>query len=167
MQHNFTRRHFAKDLSKSVACGLFATSLQAADPPVRKLKIGHTGITWGNNSQQAIDDISGLGYAGFETFGNVLEDWEKRGGIRAALDSKKLPLISAYCSFNMVDPVKRKDELEKMRAWGGLIKKNGGNVTVLGPNGVPRATYDFKAAKADIMTSLNECGKMLTDMVLT
>ena len=66
--------------------------------------------------------------------------------------------------MDLLDATKRKDELAKMRKWGDLIKKNGGHVTVLGPNGVPRATYDFKANKANIVTSLNECSKMLTDM---
>jgi inosose dehydratase len=67
----------------------------------------------------------------------------------------------------MVDPVKRKDELDKMRRWGTLIRKNGGSVSVLGPNGVPRNSYDFSASKVNIVAALNECGQMLTDMGLT
>jgi inosose dehydratase len=160
-----TRRNF----SKWIGCGAIAAKpILAADTPARKLKIGHTGITWANNnSEQAIKDISGLGYYGFETFGEVLDDWEKRGGIREALDAHQLPLISAYCNFNMVDPLKRKDELAKMSRWGEIIKKNGGSVSVLGPNGVPRASYDFASNKTNIVASLNECGRMLTDMGLT
>jgi inosose dehydratase len=163
MRGRLTRR----DFSKWIGCGAAALRLSAADSPDRKLKIGHTGITWGNNSEQAIKDISGLGYYGFETFGEVLEDWDKRGGLREILDAHQLPLISGYCSFNMIDPVKRKDELAKMSRWGALILKNGGHVSVLGPNGVPRAGYDFSSNKANIVAALNECGKMLTDMGLT
>jgi len=48
--------------------------------------------------------------------------------------------------------------------WGELLLKNGGHVSVLGPNSVPRATYDFKASKTNIVETLNECAKMLTDM---
>jgi inosose dehydratase len=164
MPLDLTRR----DFSKWIASGAFAaSSISAADRPVRKLKIGHTGITWNKNSEQAIKDISDLGYAGFETFGEVLEEWDEHGGLRTVLDAHNLPLISAYCTFNMIDPAKRKDELDKMRRWGALIKKNGGNVSVLGPNGVPRSTYDFNSNKANIVASLNECGRMLTDMGLT
>ena len=159
-----TRRNF----SKWMASGAIATKSILAADAARKLKIGHTGITWpNNNSEQAIQDVSSLGYHGFETFGEVLEDWEKRGGIRPALDVHHLPLISGYCTFNMVDPLKRKDELAKMSRWGEIIKKNGGSVSVLGPNGVPRATYDFAANKSNIIATLNECGKMLTDLGLT
>jgi inosose dehydratase len=159
-----TRRNFSNLVATGIASAL---KLNAQTPAPRKLKIGHTGITWGNNSEQAITDISGLGYYGFETFGEVLEDWDKRGGLREVLDAHKLPLISGYCTFNMIDPARRKEEMEKMARWGALIRKNGGSVSVLGPNGVPRANYDFKANQANIVAALNECGKMLTDMGLT
>jgi inosose dehydratase len=159
-----TRRSFSIWLGSGA---IAASPLFAAGVPVRKLKVGHTGITWGNNSDQAIQDIAALGYAGFETFGEVLENWEKRGGLRDVLKAHNLPLVSGYCTFNMVDPVKRKDELDKMRRWGTLIQKNGGSVSVLGPNGVPRASYDFNASKISIVAALNECGRMLTDLGLT
>jgi inosose dehydratase len=159
-----TRRTFSLRAATLLGTGF---GLSGQNPPARKLKIGHTGITWANDSEQAIKDISGLGYYGFETFGEVLDTWDKRGGLREILDAHRLPLISGYCTFNMVDPAKRKDELAKMALWGGLIRKNGGSVSVLGPNGVPRASYDFGSNKAAIVAALNECGKMLTDMGLT
>src|SRR5271168_3885 len=135
-----TRRTFSLRIATTLAAGF---GLQGQNAPARKLKIGHTGITWANDSEQAIKDVSALGYYGFETFGEVLETWDKRGGLRGILDAHHLPLISGYCTFNMVDAAKRKDELVKMARWGNLIKKNGGNVSVLGPNGVPRGSYDF------------------------
>ncbi len=68
----------------------------------------------------------------------------------------------------MVDPaVSGVDELALIYAASGLIKKNGGTISVLGPNGVPRSSYDFASNKANIVTALNECGKMLTDVGLT
>jgi inosose dehydratase len=158
-----TRRDFALRLAAGAACATFATREILSAAP-QTLKIGHTGITWGNDMETAIADVSRLGFHGFETFGNTLEAWEQKGGLRRILDERKLPLVSAYCSFNMVDPTKRAEELEKMRRWGTLLLKNGGHVTVVGPNSVPRATYDFKASKTAIVDSLNECGKMLTGM---
>jgi inosose dehydratase len=158
----FTRRDLARFAGLSISLGSLADALNAA--PARPLQIGHTGITWGEDVEGAISDVSKLGFYSFETFGSVLEKWEKQDGLRRVLDAHKLPLVSAYCSFNLIDPAKRRDELEKMRNWGLLLQKNGGNVAVLGPNSVPRATYDFKASKANIIESLNECGKMLSGM---
>jgi len=40
-------------------------------------------------------------------------------------------------------------------------------VIVVGPNNVRRNSYDFKASKDDIVTTLNELGKAVMDMGLT
>ena len=154
-----------RNFTKTIALGLGEVSVQAQRP--RRLKIGHTGITWGNNLEDAIQDVANLGYYGFETFGNVLEAWEAKGGLGQILDQNKLPLISGYCSSNLTDPTKRKDEIEKMVRWGNLIKKAGGKVSVMGPNGVNRTGYDFNAYKASIVAGLNETAKALTDIGLT
>ncbi len=164
MRQTLTRRDFARLAGTGVAA---FPALFAADAPTRRIKIGHTGITWGDDSLQAVKDVSTLGYYGFETFGNVLEKWEATPELHEKIAAFNLPLISAYCSCNLVDPTKKKDELDKMSRWAGLIKKNGGGVTVLGPNGVPRASYDFKEHKANIVAMLNDCSKMLTDAGLT
>jgi inosose dehydratase len=156
------RRNFCE----TVGLGIGAAAATLRSAPARRLQAGHTGITWGNNIEQAIEDCGRLGFHGFETFGQVLESWESRGGLGAVLEKNNLPLISAYCSFNMVDPAKRKDELEKMTRWGGLIKKYNGRVCVLGPNSVDRATYSFQEAKSNIVASLNEASKALSGMGL-
>ncbi len=133
----------------------------------RRLKIGHTGITWGfkpDDAAQAIHDVGSLGYAGYESFGEVIEAWESKGGIKRLLDSSEVPLISAYCNVNLTDPTKRKEETDKIVRWAKLIQKCGGVTAVVGPNGVKRAAYDFKASKADIVTSLNEMCKAVTDV---
>lgn len=152
------RRHFVETIALGIGT--------AAGQPKRRLQAGHTGITWGNNVQRAIENCGKLGFHGFETFGQVLESWESKGGLGAFLEQNKLPLISAYCSFNMIDPVKRKDELEKMTRWGGLIKKYNGRVCVLGPNSVDRNTYSFSESKSNIVASLNETAKALSGMGL-
>jgi inosose dehydratase len=141
MKDPTTRRDFARPcgIGASVSCALPATAASA-----RHIRIGHTGITWGNDSPQAVKDISSLGYYGFETFGNVLEKWEADPELSEGIAACKLPLISAYCSFNLTDATKKKDEIDKMLRWEGLLKKFGGSVSVLGPNGVPRGGYNFK-----------------------
>src|SRR5262245_16704443 len=96
-----------------------AVKLGAA-PPARKLKIGHTGITWGfkpEDAARAIPDVGSLGYLGYESFGEVLEAWEPKGGLKAVLDANQVPLISAYCNVNLTDPLKRSDEIAKIVRW--------------------------------------------------
>ena len=149
------------------------------------LHIGHTGLTWiplggritpplpinpmvdPQYAQAAIRDIAGLGYYGIELFGNQIEALEAQGGVGALLDQYKLPLISAYCSTNLSDPAVRKAAIAKTLDWAKLVKKYNGKVIVVGPNGVKRDSFDFKAHKSDIVTTLNELGKAVTDLGLT
>ena len=159
MKRQISRREF----SLAAGFGLGALALPAVKgAPARKLKIGHTGITW-RGPEDAIKDIASLGYYGFEPFGNVLEQYEARGGMGALLDEAKLPLISAYCGTNLTDETRRSAEIEKMVRWGKIIKKYGGTTVVIGPNGVRRPAYDFAAAKPNIVATLNEMCKALAD----
>src|SRR5204863_9249930 len=141
-----------------------------ADAPKRRLKIGHTGITWADAEVlTAIKELGALGYEGFEPFGWVAQPWEEtKGGLGPHLKEAKLPLISEYTSIALHDPTKRKADIEKLVTYGRTIKKLGGTVCVVGPGGVPnnRAGFNFAASKADIITTLNEVSKQLTDIGL-
>ncbi len=149
---------------RAIALGGAALPALFAQPP-KKLKFGHTGLTWGRVEPEVpITDIAQLGFYGYETFGNIIEQQEASGGIGKILEKHNLPLISGYCTCNLTDPTVRKDEIQKMVNWGKLIKKNGGRVSVVGPNGVKRDEYDFKAHKANIVETLNEVGRALTDI---
>jgi inosose dehydratase len=129
----------------------------------RKLQIGHTGITWGfqpEDAPMAIHDVAALGYQGYESFGNVLEAWQLKGGLRKVLDENHhLPLIAAYCDVNLTDPTKRSDEVAQAALWANLIKQAGGVTAVIGPNGVKRGSFDFAASKNQIVSALNEICK--------
>ena len=134
----------------------------------RKVQIGHTGITWSNaDVDQAIRDVGGLGFYGFETFGEVLAKKDTQGDLQQLIDSNHVPLISGYCTINLTDATKRTDELAKATTFARLIKKYGGLVFVLGPNGVKRDTYDFRAAKAGIVSMINEVAKTAAGEGLT
>jgi len=174
------RRVFTQTLSAALlaAQGFAAKHLS--------LHIGHTGLTWiplgppaggvrpainpmedPQYVEAAIRDIAGLGFYGIELFGNQIEAMETKGGVGALLEKYNLPLISAYCGTNLSAPEQRKGSIAKTLEWAKLVKKYNGKVIVVGPNGVRRSTYDFKAHKDDIVATLNELGKAVMDMGLT
>ena len=160
------RRTFTRTLVLGAAAAALPGPL-AALPAAKRLKVGHTGITWGfkpTDAEQAIKDVGSLGFHGYESFGNVLEYWDKQGGLKAQLDAAKVPLRSAYCPVNLTDPTKRKDEVDKLVRWGKLIQAAGGSVAVLGPNNVDRPTYLFAEHKTHIVEALNDMGKALADI---
>src|SRR5258708_38388430 len=99
-----------------IAFGGLASSLPASAAPKRRLKIGHTGISWGfkpEDAALAIHDVASLGYQGYETFGEVLEAWEPKGGLKKVLDENRLALISPYLNVNLTDPAKRSAEISR------------------------------------------------------
>jgi inosose dehydratase len=166
LKSELTRRAFAKTLALGAAAAALPTPSLAVT--TRHVQVGHTGITWPNDQvEQAISDIASQGFYGFETFGQVLEKWEGQGGLGAVLEKHHLPLISGYCGLNLSDPAKRQEAIDTALKWSKIIKKYNGRVAVIGPNQVDRATYDFAAHKADIVMTLNEAAKAITDLGLT
>jgi inosose dehydratase len=186
MEAEVTRRNFATAaLGMSAAPFLpHARAQQPAPAPgrgrgafaphaPRNMKIGHTGITWprgeGGPADQAIKDIGSLGYPGFETFGDTLDAYEAQGGIAKVLEANNLPLISAYCGIDFVDPAKRKEGVAKMVAWGRVLRKNGGKVAVLGPNSRRQYSnsngeFPFAEHKKNIVAGVNDVAKALMDV---
>jgi inosose dehydratase len=149
--------------------GVALTETGAAQAPQRRLKVGHTGITWGfapADAERAIADVGALGFHGYESFGDVLEAWEKSGGLKRVLDANHLPLRSAYCPVNLTEPDRRKGEIETLIRWSRLIRSAGGSVAVIGPNNVRRAEYRFADHKANIVQALNDMAKAVADVGL-
>lgn len=163
------RRNFIKTigLGTAVAAGLGAVE--------RKLKIGHTCITWGTfprgpeasaTLEPAVKDIATLGYWSFETFPEVLEDWDAKGALSKLIDQYHLPLKSGYIGTVLTDPSKRKESVDKAIRLAKVIKKYGGTFAVLAPNSVKRAEYNFKEYRANIIAGLNEHAMAVADLGL-
>ena len=108
--------------------------------------------------------MSELGYKGFETFGQVVEDWDKKGTLEKLISQYKIPLISAYAPLNVIDPSVRQNEIATIVRWGKILKKYGANFIVIEAGGAKRAGYDFAAHRANIVAALNDYGKALADL---
>lgn len=192
MKRSLARRDFAK----AVTLGLAAASVPSWAARKRDLQIGHTGITWVSFGPPApppagsappppkaarsgpppadpavieatFRALGGLGFYGLELFSWQIQGMEEHGGLARYIDEYKLPLISAYGGPDLLNPAKRRDSIADCIAWAKLLKKYDGKVVVIGPNGVRRGSYNFQEHKADILTTLNEFGKALTDLGLT
>jgi len=166
---NITRRDFTKILSLGTAGTFLAPSL-ACSEIARNNKIGATFILWGygaDNLEVSLSDMAKLGYHSFETFGHVIQEWEeKRGGFKEVVAKHGVPIISAFCMTDVLDPSKRKDELKKLIKWCGLLKENGGKVIEYCPTGIKREGYDYKEHKKNLVESMNEYAKAVTDQGL-
>ena len=179
MANAVNRRMF----TKAVLAGLGAAGMPhvgaraALEAPVpgqsstaKQLRIGCTSLVWGvfprapEPLETAVRDMSELGYKGFETFGQVVEDWDKKGTLEKLISQYKIPLISAYAPLNVIDPSVRKNEIATIVRWGNILKKYGANFIVIEAGGAKRTGYDFAAHRANIVASLNDYGKALADL---
>ncbi|HXJ38233.1 MAG TPA: sugar phosphate isomerase/epimerase [Bryobacteraceae bacterium] len=157
------------------ALGLGAASAgMLASAPTRNLKIGHTCITWGSfprpvddtTLEPALKDIAAEGFWSYETFPEIIDNWDQRGLLRALMEKHGVPLRSGYITGNLIDPSKRKEEIARVQRLAGVVKKFGGTFVVLAPNGVKRDTYDFKDHRTDIVSALNDYAAAVTDLGL-
>lgn len=125
------------------------------------MKIGHTGITWGipGDVEAAIRDVAELGYAGFETFGRTVLEWnEKHGGFRKLLDRYQIPLGAAYCYKQWIDPATAAQEIEEALAEAKALRELGGDMLVVQGGRRPPEGYSAEQFQA-LARALDELGR--------
>lgn len=140
----------------------------------RKLKIGHTCITWGTfprpedavTLEPALKDISAEGFWSFETFPEVLDYWDQKGELVPLMEKYPVPLRSGYITPNLLDPSKRNEEIARVIRLSKVIQKFNGTYVVLAPNSVKRNTYNFKENQSNIVSALNDYAAAVTDLGL-
>ena len=112
-------------------------------------------------------DVSELGFAGLELFDWQINSLETQGLLAGLVAKYKLPLVSSYTSINLTDPAMRAQTIAAAVSVGTIMKKYGGKTIVIGPSGrVGGPAYNFAEHKQNIVTTLNELGKAITDIGL-
>ena len=171
-----------RDLLKVIAFGLGSVAIsgfwaphgRSESMPDRKLKIGYTCITWGSfphagddtTLEAALKDISAEGFWSFETFPEVLDNWDQRGLLKPLIAKYGVPLKSGYISCDLIDSSKRKDEIARISQLSKTVQKFQGTFVVLAGKGVHRDSYNFQEHKADIISALNDYAAAVTDLGL-
>ena len=180
MPDSVNRRTFTKavlaGLGVAAVSELPVNATQTAGSPqsatAKQLKIGCTALIWNaaprnpENLETAVKDMSELGYQKFETFAEVIEDWDKKGTLEKLIAQHRIPLVSAYSTLDVIDPAARKTEIDTVVRWGKILKKHGGSFMVVAVKGAKREAYDFAAHRANIVAALNDYGKALADIGL-
>jgi len=178
MEKNWTKRDFSRVLALAGGVAVSRRLLPQA-PPVRAtpsertLKIGCATLAWNVSPPslelfgQAIQEISSLGYWGFETVGPMLEALSADGALARLIEKYELPLKAGYMDVNLTDPSMRKDQIARVQKVAGIIKKHGGSYLVVAPNGRRRpAPFHFPEHKSNIVEALNEYGMAIHDIGL-
>lgn len=134
----------------------------------KKLRIGHTGITWlsDDDYEDTIRTIAAEGFGGIELFGWTLPKIKAQGKL-GLFEECGLPLWSAYFSHDIINPDAREDEFRKIREQGEILRSLGGTHVAFGGNIVDRRKVKYFDHKEYAVDFVNECGKLLQDMGIT
>jgi inosose dehydratase len=161
--NSFNRRDFMRLAGMAGAAALVAPGFAFEEAKKRKFQIGSTFILWGYGAdalEPSLKDIASLGYHSFETFGQVMEQYEKKpGGFAEVVQKYKVPIVSAFCTHDVLDPAKTAAEADKLRRWCKILKANGGKVIEYCAGGSRRG-YDYKNYKKNLVDSMNMYGKV-------
>ena len=181
------RRTFNQLLAMSMAAVAVPVPTAWAQAKKRNVVIGHTGITWPGRTggggrrgggapppppdpalnETIFKDVSELGFAGLELFDWQINGLESQGLLGGLVEKYKMPLVASYTSVNLTDPARRGETIASAVAVGKIMKKYGGKTIVIGPNGrVGGESYNYNDHKQNIVTTLNELGKAVTDIGL-
>jgi inosose dehydratase len=185
MKRTLDRRTFSQLLAMSLAATATAGVPAWAQAKKRNVVIGHTGITWPGRSggggrrggggpppppdpalnDTIFKDVSELGFAGLELFDWQINGLESQGLLGGLVEKYKLPLVASYTSVNLTDPAQRAGTIAAAVEVGKIMKKYGGKTIVIGPSGrVGGESYNYNDHKQNIVTTLNELGKAITDI---
>ena len=192
--NRMNRRTFGQLLAMAMAATAAPVLPAWAQNKKRNIAIGHTGITWPARSappggapgagggrrgggpppppdpalnEAIFKDVSELGFAGLELFDWQINGLESQGLLGGFVEKYKLPLIASYTSVNLTDPAQRSDTIAAAVGVGKIMKKYGGKTIVIGPSGrVGGESYNYSEHKQNIVTTLNELGKAITDIGL-
>jgi inosose dehydratase len=123
-------------------------------------RLGYSAITWGGKDEQAIEELSALGYAGIQLRANTYVKYKDNPAeIKALLDAKKLSLVMFSSGNVEIDPAKMEANVAMHVNHARFVKSLGGTsiqlTNSLRKNNVPPTTDELQRLGA----AMNEIGK--------
>lgn len=132
MNAPFSRRNFLWTLS-GVATGLTLVRSTAghgfAAPKAgstSEIRIGYASITWGGKAQQAINDISALGYHGIQLRSDDIKQFPP-AALRDELRRKSLEFVALSSGNVQIDPAAKASDIAAHMAHAEYMRDAGGH----------------------------------------
>lgn len=119
---NISRREFLAATGAAALAGSSAFGANQSD-----FKLGYHAITWGDNVEQAINEISELGFTGIQLRANDYRKYANRAGeFKALMAAKKLTVVALSSGNVTLKPDTEKQEVEEHLALAKWMKEVGG-----------------------------------------
>jgi inosose dehydratase len=126
-----------------------------------KIQIGYAAITWKENDNEAIEDISAVGYPGIQLRANVISEYPDPHALKAELAKHNLTFVALSSGDAPLDPAVEKTNLEMHTAHARYLHQAGGKyLQVIGA--FAQKNYTASEYKQQGML-LTEIGKRAAD----
>ncbi|MGH9573741.1 MAG: sugar phosphate isomerase/epimerase family protein [Candidatus Acidiferrales bacterium] len=146
-------------LARSTAGRGFAAQAAGSMPGIR---IGYASITWGGKAQQAIDDISALGYRGIQLRSDDIKQFQP-AVLRDELRRKNLEFVALSSGNVQIDPAAKANDIAAHMAHAQYMRDAGGHYLQVLDQEPGRS--DFSASDYKYFGSvLSELGKRTSDI---
>jgi inosose dehydratase len=161
---SLSRRSFLQAAAGAAAAAALARTVRAAAPAsAPSFKLGYAAITWGGDTEQAIDDISALGFHGIQLRSDVYDHYSaKAPELRRRLEDKGLALLCFSSGGIDADPEKEKEHLKTHLDHARFVKALGGEKLQV----ISRRPKDRAPTQAEferVGRLLNEVGRQVQD----
>lgn len=112
---------FLNELSQSSGAW---PSAAAAPSPIR---FGYASITWGGRDNQAIDEITSLGFRGIQLRSNIVPRFADRpAALRELLESRGLTMVALSSGNLGIDPAVEREQLDLHTRHAAFVRQVGG-----------------------------------------
>jgi inosose dehydratase len=131
MSHELTRRELIRGLGAAAVAAPFLRDLSMSDNAHRAhaaaIQFGYASITWGGKDEQAIDEITSLGFRGIQLRSNVVPKFSDRpAALRELLESRGLTMVALSSGNLSIDPAVEREQLHLHTRHAAFVKEVGG-----------------------------------------
>ncbi|HYT75704.1 MAG TPA: TIM barrel protein [Vicinamibacterales bacterium] len=93
----------------------------------RKMRLGYAAITWGGNDEQAIDDISEVGFRGIQLRASAFDKWgASPGDLRALLQRRRVEFAGLSSGNLQIDPASEGQQVDLHLSHAAFVRDAGG-----------------------------------------
>ena len=144
-------------------------NLSYFDPPITPapglIRFGYAAITWGGNDEQAIKEISELGFPGIQLRSNILKDYgERPKALRELLDQHHLEMVALSSGGVTLAPGSENDEITKHVRNAKFVHDVGGHYLQVTDSARPKDRKPEGADFKQLGRILTEIGKRAADL---
>jgi inosose dehydratase len=165
IENHLSRRSFIRTAALGTGALLTAPAWAAELLKKGDVKIGYSAITWGGKDEQAMADLSSLGFKGIQLRANTFGPYRNKvSELRDALVKHRLKL-AMFSSGNVeIDPAKFESTVDTHVAHASFVKALGGNAFQMTNSLRQKGKLPTVEELKKLTKVMNEIGKQTADM---